>query len=312
MASIKDVARHANVSIMTVSRVVNHPHLVREDLQVLVRASMQELGYTPNRAARALVSKRTGIIQIIIHEELDKTDPYALTLLNGISIGLSQRHYSLLILPKYNPDIACDGIIITGMTKKEGPLYKDMQKPIVSFGHNNFSIPFVDIDNFTAQKSITELCMEKGSARIAYFGIETTAPYAKERELGFSAATKLRKVVISKHKMLNEHNASFAKALEIVPVFQPDTIVCASDMLALGVIHACQELQLSIPNDIVITGFDGVFIDEVTKPKLTTVKQPLFDMGQSLASKLIDLIDGKSVDLETFFEPTVLKNETTK
>lgn len=312
MASIKDVARHANVSIMTVSRVINHPHLVREDLQILVRASMQELDYTPNRAARALVSKHTGVIQVVIHEKLDKTDPYALTLLNGISIGLSQRHYSLLILPEYNPNIACDGLIITGMTKKEGAYYKDIQKPMVAFGHNNFAIPFVDIDNFTAQKSITELCMDKGASRIAYFGIQTTSPYSKERELGFSAATKLRKVIISKHKMANNHLKSFEKAIEILPVFQPDTIICASDMLALGVIHACQHLNIQIPNDVVITGFDGVFIDEVTKPKLTTVKQPLFEMGQSLAAKLIDLIDGKSVELETFFEPTVSKNETTK
>lgn len=312
MASIKDVARHANVSIMTVSRVINHPHLVREDLQALVKASMRELDYTPNRAARALVSKHTGIIQVVIHEKLNKTDPYALTLLNGISIGLSQRHYSLLILPEYNSNIACDGVIITGMTKKEAPIYTTIQKPVVSFGHNNFSIPFVDIDNFTGQQVITQLCLEKGAARIAYFGIQTASPYAKEREFGFNSATKSRKVIVSKHKMLNSHEKSYEKALEILPVFQPDAIVCASDMLALGVIHACQQLNFEIPKDVMITGFDGVFIDEVTRPKLTTVKQPLFEMGQSLASKLIDLIDGKSVELETFFEPTVLKNETTK
>lgn len=312
MASIKDVARHANVSIMTVSRVINHPHLVREDLQALVKASMSELDYTPNRAARALVSKHTGIIQVVIHEKLNKTDPYALTLLNGISIGLSQRHYSLLILPEYNSNIACDGVIITGMTKKEAPIYTTIQKPVVSFGHNNFSIPFVDIDNFTGQQVITQLCLEKGAARIAYFGIQTASPYAKEREFGFNSATKSRKVIVSKHKMLNSHEKSYEKALEILPVFQPDAIVCASDMLALGVIHACQQLNFEIPKDVMITGFDGVFIDEVTRPKLTTVKQPLFEMGQSLASKLIDLIDGKSVELETFFEPTVLKNETTK
>lgn len=312
MASIKDVARHANVSIMTVSRVINHPHLVREDLQELVRASMKELDYTPNRAARALVSKHTGIIQIVINEKLDKTDPYALTLLNGISIGLSQRHYSLLILPEYNPNIACDGIIITGMTKKDGPYYKTIEKPIVSFGHNNFSIPFVDIDNFTAQQSITKLCMDKGASRIAFFGIQTSSPYAKERELGFISATKSRKVIISKHKMANSHQKSFEKALEIIPVFQPDTIICASDMLALGVIHACQKLNIEIPKQIAITGFDGVFIDEVTRPRLTTVKQPLFEMGKSLAERLIDLIDGKTVELETFFEPTLIKNDTTK
>lgn len=312
MASIKDVARHANVSIMTVSRVINHPHLVREDLQTLVKASMRELDYTPNRAARALVSKHTGIIQVVIHEKLNKTDPYALTLLNGISIGLSQRHYSLLILPEYNSNIACDGVIITGMTEKEAPIYTTIQKPVVSFGHNNFSIPFVDIDNFTGQQVITQLCLEKAAARIAYFGIQTASPYAKEREFGFNSATKSRKVIVSKHKMLNSHEKSYEKALEILPVFQPDTIVCASDMLALGVIHACQQLNFEIPKDVMITGFDGVFIDEVTRPKLTTVKQPLFEMGQSLASKLIDLIDGKSVELETFFEPTVLKNETTK
>lgn len=311
MASIKDVARHANVSIMTVSRVINHPHLVREDLQAIVKASMQELGYTPNRAARALVSKHTGVIQVIIHEKLDKTDPYALTLLNGVSIGLSQRHYSLLILPEYNPSIACDGVIITGMTQKETPIYKDFNKPIVSFGHNNIDIPFVDIDNFTAQKSITELCMDRGASRIAYFGIQSTSPYAKERELGFNAAVKTRKVIISKHKMKNAHKSSYEKAMEIIPVFQPDTIICASDMLALGVIHACQSLQIDIPKKIMVTGFDGVFIDQVTRPQLTTVKQPLFEMGKELSSKLIDLIDGKLVEMETFFEPTLLKHETT-
>lgn len=313
MSSIKDVAKHANVSIMTVSRVINHPHLVREDLQDRVKQSMHTLNYAPNRAARALVSKKTNIVQFVINETLDTIDPYAIKLLSGISKRLAKSHYALLFSTKVDPQIECDGFIVAGLTKAISEEIKSTNKPAVAFGENNLSIPFVDVDNFHAMQVNTySLILASPTKRIVYFGIKTDALFAKERESGFITATEQHQVISEIIYVDNEFNSAREKALKIIPVFEPDTIICSTDLIARGVIEACTRLKKSIPDDIAITGFDGVLIDQIIYPKLTTLKQPLHIMGEQLAQLMIDQINGQTVEMETYFEPEYLQRDTTR
>ena len=120
MVTLTDVAKRANVSKMTVSRVINHPEQVTDELKELVFKAMKELDYRPNVAAKALANNRTQVIKFFILEEMDTTEPYYMNLLTGIAKELDKYHYTLQLVTKNSFDIgACDGYIITGMQKKK-------------------------------------------------------------------------------------------------------------------------------------------------------------------------------------------------
>lgn len=118
MATLADVARLANVSKMTVSRVINHPEQVTQELRTLVTAAMEELRYKPNVVAKALAQQRTLIVQVVILEKMDVVEPYYIDLLHGIARELNQRNYTLQLVtdPKQVTD-QCDGYIVTGARK---------------------------------------------------------------------------------------------------------------------------------------------------------------------------------------------------
>ena len=109
MVTLADVARRANVSKMTVSRVINHPEQVTDELKKLVFAAMHELDYRPNVAAKALAKNRTQIVKFFILEEISTVEPYYMNLLIGISLALSRHQYSLQLVANNNFNLgACD------------------------------------------------------------------------------------------------------------------------------------------------------------------------------------------------------------
>lgn len=111
MPTLADVAKRANVSKMTVSRVINHPEQVTDELKELVFSAMAELDYRPNIAAKALVTNRSQIIKLFILEEIDTTEPYYMNLLMGIAKRIGKAHYSLQLVTNDAFDVgSCDGI----------------------------------------------------------------------------------------------------------------------------------------------------------------------------------------------------------
>ena len=104
MPTLSDVAKVANVSKMTVSRVINHPEQVTEELRELVYAAMTELDYRPNKVAKALAQNRTLVVKVMILEELDTTEPYYMNLLIGIANELNNNHYALQLVTPYSND----------------------------------------------------------------------------------------------------------------------------------------------------------------------------------------------------------------
>jgi DNA-binding LacI/PurR family transcriptional regulator len=98
MATLSDVAKEANVSKMTVSRVINHPEQVTEDLRLLVINAMKTLNYRPNSAAKALAQNRTNVVKFLILEDIDTTEPYYMNLLFGIARGLDKQQYALQLI----------------------------------------------------------------------------------------------------------------------------------------------------------------------------------------------------------------------
>ena len=119
MATLKDVARIAQVSPITVSRVINTPEKVKPATRERVRRVMSSLQYIPNVAAKNLVTKRSGIIDVFVPESIDLSDPFVMQFIAGVSNVLSRRMYSFLILRDRTREHFCDGYIVTGLLKNE-------------------------------------------------------------------------------------------------------------------------------------------------------------------------------------------------
>src|SRR5690625_4890966 len=119
---------------MTVSRVINHPDLVTDELKELVHNVMKELGYKPNTVARALAQNRTMVVKVLILEEMDSTEPYFMHLINGIAKGLDQYHYALQLVTENTYDLGrCDGFIISGMTREDYEWVTEIKEPLIIF-----------------------------------------------------------------------------------------------------------------------------------------------------------------------------------
>ncbi|MFD2618648.1 LacI family DNA-binding transcriptional regulator [Terrilactibacillus laevilacticus] len=315
MVTLSDVAKKAVVSKMTVSRVINHPDKVSPELRELVYKAMKDLNYVPNFTARALVQKRTQVIKLLILEEMDTTEPYYMNLLTGIAVGLDKYHYALQLVTRNSHEIGpCDGVIATGMRIEDYEnIIEQLEPPVVLFGHNDKGYDFVDVDNEKGIQMATQHVIDLGYNEILFFGIDLDEPFMQTRIKGYQKMIEKHNLNSHLFMMKNSSHVSQAKATKQLEKDEERiAFVCASDRLAIGVVRAAQALGLLIPQQVAITGFDGVFLDQISSPKLTTVRQPVMEMGEALADMLLQKIDLDGERLgNRIFQPELIIREST-
>ncbi|MGM9903169.1 LacI family transcriptional regulator [Enterococcus sp. 10A9_DIV0425] len=314
MTTLADVAKRANVSKMTVSRVINHPEQVTDELKELVFSAMAELDYRPNIAAKALVSNRSQIIKLFILEEIDTTEPYYMNLLMGIAKRIGKEHYSLQLVTNDAFDVgSCDGYIITGVREKDFDWIDRLEKPVVLFGENRFGYDYVDSDNEYGTAKASQYALECGYKSIVYIGIDEEEPFELSREKGYlsvmeEAAQPPKMLRFSNHSTMPE-----TYLMEHWEEFSDRTcFICSSDRLALGVVRGILNAGGEVPKQYGVIGFDGVFLDQISSPKLTTVKQDIIRMGEVCGEMLLKKISekGESQGYRRFF-PELIIRETT-
>lgn len=304
LATLSDVAKKANVSKMTVSRVINHPEQVTDELKKLVYDAMRELNYRPNAAAKALANNRTQIIKLLILEEMDTTEPYYMFLLTGIANELDKYAYSLQLLTHNNVQIGdSDGFIVCGMRQEDEELIKSLDKPTVLFGENDMGVDYIDSNNEESMAKATEYAIEKGYETIVYIGIDVDEPFAHSRERGYTTVMDNHGKETCIYKLENRSRYSAAFIRNNWGTFNKNTLfLCASDRLGLGVIREIKEHGGDIPNDYGVIGHDGVFLDQIAYPNLTTLKQSITEMGAACARMVLNKVkeDGKTQGNQLF------------
>lgn len=314
MTTLSDVAKMAHVSKMTVSRVVNHPEKVAPDVRTAVLKVMSELNYTPNYAAKALVTKRTQIIKFLFLEAVDTTEPYYMYLLLGLNKTLAKQRYSIqLVQPEFLDIGNCDGLIVAGFREQYLPLIQALTEPIVFFGENKHGFDYVDINNYKGTALTTEQLLRDGYTRIFFFGTNIKEAFELSREQGYVATMSAWKRDSVVYNMPNSFNDSqrfmrhfLTKAMQ-APTRERIGIVCASDNIATGVLQAVKQFtSLKIGQDIGITGFDGIYLDRVSQPHITTVRQPIIEMGETCGQMILAKINQEPTPSRFLFEPTLL------
>lgn len=285
MTTLSDVAKKASVSKMTVSRVINHPQQVMPELRKIVEKAMEQLNYHPNSIASALAHNRTNVVKLVILEDIDTTEPYYMNLLFGIAKGLSKKHYAI-----------------------------QLDKPFVLFGENRYGYDFIDTDNKLGEQLATQYALNKNYQSIVFIGIDEKEPFEYSREAGYINTLQKHNMIPKIFRIQNHSSLAEKLIIDNWRKFAPNTcFICASDRIAVGVVRAIQRKNGNIPRDFGVIGFDGVFLDQVSNPKLTTVKQNLFKLGELLAGMILQKIkqDGAQQG-EVLLEPELIKSESTR
>lgn len=316
MITMSDVAKKANVSKMTVSRVINHPEQVTEELRELVETAMAQLDYRPNSAAKALAYNRTNVVKVVILEDVNITEPYYMSLLFGIAKGLDKQEYALQLvtdresLQNGHPD----GYIITGARNDDSELLGSLQAPVVVFGENRSGFDFIDTDNKDGIKMATEFAIAKNYQSIIFIGIDMKEPFEYSREAGYINTMQQHQMIPRIHRMANHSHLSQTFINEHWREFARNTIfICASDRLAVGVVRAILHNNGNIPVDFGVIGFDGVFLDQVSNPQLSTIRQPVQRLGELLARMVLQKIAQSGAQQgELMISPDLVLRGTTR
>lgn len=316
VVTLSDVAKEANVSKMTVSRSINHPEQVTPELRELVQKAMKKLNYQPNSIAQALSKNRTNVVKFVTLEDIDTTEPYYMNLLFGIARGLNHDGYAIQLvtdISEINKGQA-DAYIITGAREKNYPIFDQLQKPFILFGESSHGYDFVDTDNRSGEKAATDYASERGYDNLVFIGMNVNEGFEYSRESGYLASVQEHNLSARIYRCGNHSHLAEKWVTTNFDSFQKNTcFICATDRLAAGVVRGLQKSNAKIPQDFGVIGFDGVFLDQVTDPKLTTVKQSIFEMGDILAKLILQKIkQSGAIQGETFIKPTLIIRDSTK
>ena len=317
--SIKDVAKEAGVSIATVSRVLNDIDVVNEETKKKVQDAIKKLGYRPNIVARSLKTQRTRTIGIVVPDISSQLYPeivrgaedvaniykYNVMLCNSDFDIEKEKEYLRVLREKM-----VDGILYMSSALEDEILdlinELDIKTVLVETSDKEGKLPSVSIDNVRASYDATKYLIEKGRKNIAFIGIEKSEKNAfGMRCEGYEKA--LTDSNIKYDKELCYFNNLKIKSgregvLELLDRGQKfDAIVCASDEIAVGAINTLREKGIRVPEDVSVIGFNNIEIVKNFYPSITTVAQPMYDMGSVAMRMLIKLLNKQELE-EAYYE----------
>lgn len=318
---IVDVAKEANVSVATVSRVVNNIPLVNEETKQRVQAAIKKTGYKPNAIARSLKIQKTNTLGIMIP---DISNPFYTEMVRGAEDVSGIYNYNIILS---NTDFddekemasldvlvekQCDGIIYVGKNLSETmrEALSDAPSEIVlgCVPDDAGNLSSVLIDNEQAAYELALECIKRGHEKVAVLYDELKDGYINDKRIegtrrayeenGLSLDEDLifygNQSVIAGYHMAEE---ALATGKEFTNIF------CFNDQIALGAIRAIEDSGKNVPDDISVCGFNDFWISEWVRPEITTVAQPMYDIGAIATRMLIKMCEKEEKETKTVFVP---------
>lgn len=311
MSSIKDVAKHAGVSVATVSRVLNDKGYVSGNTREKVEQSIKELNYTPNEIARTLFNKQSKTIGLIVPDIMNPYFPelaravedtatklgYNVILCNSDGNIDKEQRYLDVLLQKY-----VNGIIISSNTINAAQIEK-LHIPVVSIDREiSKGLPTIVVENKKGAMMATQFLRSKGRTRIAHIRGPHEIVNAEERYEGYKEVVG-RESWFQESYIVNgiyDMETSIEVTRELL-VAHPeiDGIFAANDIMAIGAMKAAYQLGKKVPEDIAIIGFDGISLSKATIPELTTIVQPIYELGETATTMLVQIMEQQRIE-ETY------------
>jgi LacI family transcriptional regulator len=315
--TLKALSQITGYSMITISRAINYPHLLHKDTREKILAAIQQYEYIPNNVAKALVYQRTNIIHVYVPEDLSPTNQFVMQVTAGLGSYLGENGYSILISKNWYQHQNVDGLIVMGLSLQDEERLHQLakHKPLVLFGHDD-AVACVDVDNVLGMKLATEHAIECGYRQIAFLGIAQDKKFTKDRYDGYrNAMASHGRAINDRHVVFTENNTDSgyraAKAL-LKECPEIDCLICSSDDMAVGVMQAAQKMNIDVPNRLGVIGYDGLGTELLVHPQLTTIHQPVYEIGIELAKILLKNIKDAEIGSKTnFYAPVLQPGATT-
>jgi len=307
-ATIHDVARVAGVGIGTVSRVINNSPGVKAATREKVLAAIAQLNYKPDPIARSMVSKRTGAIGVVVPFF---TRPFNNEVLRGVEAALARAGRELILYnvetqeqcKRYFSELPMrrkvDGLLIISLMVEESFVqgFQQAGLPVVLVDRYSPYFTSLVVDNIEGGYRAVKYLIEKGHRRIGFINglMEGNFKFnpAYDRLIGLHRAFGEAGLQVDPELMLtsewNRQDGKRAAFKLLNRRERPTAVFAASDVQAIGVLEVARTLNIAIPEELSLIGYDGIEISELLG--LTTMQQPMQKMGEWGVEKLIDLID---------------------
>lgn len=338
MASILDVAKLAGVSKSTVSRVVCNNGFVKEDTRLAIERAMKELNYTPSYFAQGIRTGKTKTIAMLVP---DQSNVFYNAMLDGIETEALKYGYMVFVCNtnrslsteiSYTKELLkrnIDGIIYNTYEKSRKNLdyFLSLSETLPLVFMDNIvpkgeMAPFVVADGYKSTKSAVQYLYQKGCRKIAYIRIPPDISVINHRYEGYKAGLQECGIPMNKEYVFQSEKRSVtethldvgmegAKYLMSLPV-RPDAIMAATDVIAIGAIKYLKSQGIQIPDEVKIIGYDNISLCTIIDPQLTTIAQPIREIGAEAAKILINRINGIHNEREQLvLDAELLVRETT-
>ncbi len=328
MPTLEEVARVARVSRATVSRVVNGSPRVSPEAHDAVTRAVAELGYIPNRAARSLVTRRTGSIAVVVPEAGSRifAQPFFASVLKGVSSRLvdSDLQLVLLLAPdegdndrlvRYLKGGHVDGALVVSHHESDNLVDELLTSPLpVVFGGRpllhtpGVSASYVDVDNVGGARAATQHLIRSGHRRVGTVTGPRDMPAGVDRHAGWREALEEAGLPADAATEGDFTADGGALAMRDLLTRHPDTdaVFVASDLMAAAALQVLQSHGRRVPEDVAVVGFDDSELGRTTSPPLTTIRQPTEELGRGMVDLLIAQLAGDPLPDEPLMLETQL------
>lgn len=329
-ATLKSIAKATGYSVTTVSRALGGYSDVNAETRRVILLEAERQGYEPNLNARLLQGQRANTLGLIMPTDGPRfSDPFFSQFAGGVGNTAAERGFDLLLsthapvspgeLDLYRRMVAgrrVDGFVVI-RTRQDDPRVRYLLQaniPFVAFGrtHNNSThYPHIDVDGVDGQRTLTQHFIDRGHRRIAYVAPPDDLMFAHYRMQGYRQTLADNSLpvdatwLVRGHALTEHGGRAAAEYLLDLPV-RPTAIMTGNDLMAFGVMSVIQARGLRVGDDIAVGGFDDIPSAEHFHPGLTTMHQPIYDIGRRLTDLLLDIIDGKIPEEQAILMPTTL------
>lgn len=308
--TLEEVASAAGVSRSTASRAINGEGRVSSAAQAAVLDAAKRLGYTPNRAARSLVTRRTDSIALVIPEPDERvlSDPFIGATLRGISAALGPSDMQLVLLiarpeesgtriAKYLRGGYVDGAVVVSHHRRDNmeQAVLDAGLPTIFVGRpfqDEDKLHYIDVDSIAGARLATEHLLSLGHRRIAHISGPQDMTAGTDRAQGWQEALQAAGLPVDLVARGDFTSASGYQAMKGLLLQDPgiDAVFAGSDLMAIGALKALREHGRSVPGDIAVIGFDDLGDASNANPPLTTVRNPVAEMASAAVEQLLRLL----------------------
>ena len=331
MATIYDVAKACHCSTTTVSKVLNNTGKISKEKKELILRVAKELGYVRSEAARSLAKKSSRMVGILLHilEEKSITHELFSVILNAFRNEVEKNDYDICLIRNIKEDDemeyinfinarGLDGVFVLSASIKKEKIVHLLKEniPMVAFDVDKAKYN-VSSNNLESVASLVDYLVSLGHQRICYV---KTNDYgvSLERYNGFIEGIKRNNIPFDQRMIVeapfySKNSAKLATDKVLSTDYKPTVIMYPDDYTAINAIQYLYQLGYSVPNDMSITGFDGIEIGSVTQPSLVTIKQNMEELGINAAKLLLRQINKEKItETKIIVDTEIIKGQSVK